>query len=134
MANDRTEKATPKRREDARRKGQIARRPELPAAAGFLSALAVLNATGGDWAARAGRLFTGVTARIGVSDPLTAPEAHGMMISAVGNLALLALPVIAAAIAASLAGNFAQGGFTLTPEALKPKAERFNPMANLKRV
>src|SRR5690349_17952804 len=133
MSNDRTEKATPKRREDARRKGQIARRPELPAAAGFLSAMAVLNATGGDWAARAERLFTGVTERISAPDTLTALEAHGMMINAISNLALLAFPVIAAAMAASLAGNFAQGGFTLMPEALKPKAERFNPMANLKR-
>jgi flagellar biosynthetic protein FlhB len=133
MSSDRTEKATPQRREDAKRKGQIARRPELPAAASFLAALTVLNATGEDWAARASSLFTGLTTRIAAPDPLTATEAHGLMISAVVNIALLSMPVIAVAMAASLAGNFAQGGISLTPEALMPKAERFNPIANLKR-
>jgi flagellar biosynthetic protein FlhB len=37
-------------------------------------------------------------------------------------------------LAAGLAGNFAQGGLTFAPKALMPKAERFNPVANLKRV
>ena len=43
MAMERTEKATPKRREDARKKGKIARGAELPAAPSFLGALIMLK-------------------------------------------------------------------------------------------
>ncbi len=134
MSDDRTEQATPKRREDARRKGQIARRPELPAAAGFLAAVFTLRATGQDWAQRAGNLFTAVLGRISNPAPLTDQDVHTMLLTSVMDLTLLCLPVIAACLVAGLAANFAQGGFTMSGEALKPQAERFNPAANLKRV
>jgi flagellar biosynthetic protein FlhB len=57
-----------------------------------------------------------------------------MLVQAAATLALLSLPIIAAALSAGLVSNFAQGGLTLAPEAFKPKAERFNPVANLKKV
>jgi flagellar biosynthetic protein FlhB len=41
---------------------------------------------------------------------------------------------VAASLTAGLVGNFAQGGLTLAPEAFKPKVERFNPGANIKKV
>ncbi len=134
MSSDRTEKPTAKRREDARRKGQIARRPELPAAASFLAALGVLQMTGGELLAHSRHLLSGLATWVSNPEPLTIAAAHGMMIAAVGNFALLALPVTAALLITSLAGNFAQGGFTLSSEALKPRADRFNPAANWKRV
>jgi flagellar biosynthesis protein FlhB len=134
VSQDRTEKATPKRREDARKKGQLARRPELPAAAGFFAALLALRATGDEVLTRAAFLFKSGAARAGTAGELTPQEVQLLAASAVGTLALLALPVVAAALAAGVAGNFAQGGFTLSPAALKPRAERFNPAANLKRV
>lgn len=134
MASDRTEKATPKRREDARRKGQIARRPELASVAGFLAALLMLRATGDSLTERALHLFKSCMAGAGTSAPLTPVLAQKIFGDAALDLAALSLPVIAAVIAASLAANFAQGGLTLTPEALKPKLDRFNPTANLKRA
>jgi flagellar biosynthesis protein FlhB len=134
MSSDKTEKATPKRREDARRKGQIARRPELPAAAGFLAALGILEATGADFVARCSHLLASIAKQVENPTPLTLSAAHGLMLEAVGNFAWLTLPVAATLLITSLAGNFAQGGFTLTPEALTPRAERFNPVQNLKKV
>ncbi|MDX2029402.1 MAG: EscU/YscU/HrcU family type III secretion system export apparatus switch protein [Blastocatellia bacterium] len=134
MATDRTEKPTPKRREDARRKGQIARRPELTAAAGFLAGLAMLDATGADFLTRGGHLITGLVKRVADPAPLTIPAAHGLMIEAAGDLALLAVPVISAKLLAGVAANFAQGGLTIAPEAFSLSKERFNPAANLKRV
>lgn len=134
MSDDRTEKPTPKRREDARREGQIARRPQLPAAAAFMAALAALRATGADFGLRGGQLLTGIAGHVAHPEALTIQTVHGMLIDAAAQLALMALPIIAAALAAGIAGNFAQGGLTLTPAALTPKADRFNPAANFKRV
>jgi flagellar biosynthetic protein FlhB len=134
MANNRTEKPTPKRREDARRKGQIARRPEFPAAAGFLAALLTLRLTGDHLLARAGNLFTTALTHVGDTEPLTISKTHLLLLDASLNLALLSLPVIAAAMTAGIVINFAQGGLTWTPKALLPRAERFNPVANFKRA
>jgi flagellar biosynthetic protein FlhB len=134
MASDRTEKATPKRREDAREKGQVARRPEVAAIAAFLAALLMLKATSGDLLSRSAKLFSDAGAYVSARDPLTIPLLQAMFTNAGANLALLTLPVIVAAIAAGLATNFAQGGLTFAPKALMPKAERFNPVSNIKKV
>lgn len=134
MANERTEKPTPKRREDARRKGQIARRPELAAAAGFFATLVMLRVMGDDLFAHASHLFTQTALRVNEAESLTISSVHLMLIDAIGHLAALSLPVVAGGLAAGLATNFAQGGFTFTPKALAPRAERFNPVTNFKRA
>jgi len=134
MASDRTEKATPKRREDAREKGQVARRPELAATASFMAGMLMLRMTSDDLLHRSAQLFTRTSDYIVSRQPLTIPGLQGMFIDAGSSLALLSLPVIAAAMAAGLVSNFAQGGLTFAPKALMPKAERFNPVANVKRV
>ena len=94
----------------------------------------MLRFSGEDLLHRAARMFSDVGGYITVRDPLTIQVLQGILINAVSNLAMLSLPVVAAAMAAGLASNFAQGGLTFAPKALMPKAERFNPVANLKRV
>ncbi len=134
MASDRTEKATPKRREEAQEKGQVARRPELGAVASFLAALLMLRISGNAILERAAQLFKESSVAATVSDELTVLSVHGMFVNAGGSLALMILPVVGATLAASLAVNFAQGGLTLAPKAFTPRADRFNPVSNLKRV
>jgi flagellar biosynthetic protein FlhB len=134
MSDDRTEKATPKKREDARKKGQIARRPDLAAAASFLGALLMFRVLGDYMLSRAGQLFIDSNLFLTSRQSLNIEAVHGMLINASISLALLSLPIVAGALVAGLVGNFAQGGLTLSAEALKPRTERFNPVANLKRV
>lgn len=134
MSDNRTEKATPKKREDAKKKGQIARRKELPTAVKFLAALFLLQLTGVDFVGRAGDFFKQTFAQISGKDELTIMLVHKMFIEAGGHLAFLSLPVMLAALAGSVVANFAQGGFTLTPNALVPKADKFNPVKNIKKI
>jgi flagellar biosynthesis protein FlhB len=134
VSSDRTEKATPKRREDARKKGQIARRPEVAAIGAFLAALLMLRVSGNDLLHRSAQLFSAASASVVSREALTGEAVHGMLIQATGTLALLSLPIVAAALTAGLVGNFAQGGLSLAPEAFKPKVERFSPVANVKKV
>jgi flagellar biosynthesis protein FlhB len=134
MATDRTEKPTPKRREEAREKGQIARRPELPLTFSFLATVLMLSFIGDDLLKRASNLFTGflpLAADMRVLTPLTA---HNMLLEVGENLALFTLPIVVIALVTSISINFAQGGLTFTPQALMPKAERFNPVENFKRI
>jgi flagellar biosynthetic protein FlhB len=134
MASNKTEKATPKRREDARKKGQMARGPKLPAALGFMAALLVMRITGNDWLFQAKQIFASITSHLSSAHALTAESAHKTFIEAGWALSLLTLPVLASVMVASIAGNFLQDGFSLTPNALAPKLERLNPIANLKRI
>ena len=46
MANDKTEKATPKKKEDARKKGQVAKSADVNGAAVLLAGLLALSALG----------------------------------------------------------------------------------------
>ncbi|MBS1809333.1 MAG: flagellar biosynthesis protein FlhB [Acidobacteria bacterium] len=132
MATNRTEKPTPKRREDARKKGQIARRPELPAAVGFLTALLMLRTLSDSMLEHITVFMTGTMIHAGTDSALTPLVASKMLMDALARLAVLALPIIAAVLVAGIASNFAQGGLTFTPEALKPRGDRFNPLSNLK--
>lgn len=134
MSDNRTEKPTPKRREDARKKGQIARRPELASIAGFLAALVMLRFTGGSLVSRAKHIFAGTMSHAGEAKSLTEPGVHEAFINAFLDLTALTMPIILAALAAGVAANFAQGGLTLTPEAFKNGYKRLNPLENLKRV
>ncbi|HWQ33606.1 MAG TPA: flagellar biosynthesis protein FlhB [Blastocatellia bacterium] len=137
MSDNRTEKATPRRREDARRKGQIARGPELPAVAGFLATVVLMRALGSDWLARAAAVFqqtATLTSAITKGETLTPLTVHRLMMQAVADIVLLALPVVMAALTAGIAGNVAQGGWVFTPSALALRGDRFNPVENFKRV
>lgn len=134
MSDSRTEKPTPKRREDARKKGQVARRPELAAIASFLAALLMLKIAGGDLLSRSAQMFRETNTLITGHDQFNIPTIHMMMVNSTFTLALLSLPIIAAAMAAGIASNFAQGGLTFAPQTFMPTADRFNPVANLKRV
>lgn len=134
MSQERTEKATPKRREDARKKGQIARGPELPGALAFIGALVTLKIVGGDIFSNGGFYIRESAQKISGLGPLTDTGLHLMFIEAGKILALLCLPVILVGFTAVLAGNFAQGGFSFAGNALLPKADKFNPAKNIKRI
>lgn len=134
MSENRSEKATPKRREDARKKGQVARRPEVAAIASFLAALLMLKVSGGDLLSRSAQMFRETGSLVTNDNQFNIPGVHLMLLHATATLALLSLPIVAAALAAGVASNFAQGGLTFSPQVFIPKGERFNPVANLKRV
>ncbi len=134
MSSDRTEQATPKRREDARKQGRIARGPKLPAALGFLAAIAILKMTGEDWILCAKRLFISLFLQADGKIPLTLSSLQKMVMESSWLLVLLVFPVISAVMVAGLVGNFLQGGFLVSAKALVPRWERFNPAANVKRM
>jgi len=134
MSQEKTEKATPKKEEDARKKGQIARGPELPAALSFLGAILALNYLSRDIFSKVGYYIQNSAHKIAAPKEFNVADMQGMFIEAGTIFALIALPAALVALAAVVAGNFAQGGLTLTGAALMPKADKFNPVQNAKRI
>ncbi len=128
---DRTEAPTPKRRQEARKKGQVPRSQELTTAFLLLASATVL-AKGGPALARAmGILFTE-----SASGAMGSVEGFGGTVAwlrQVGWTTLQALtPVLLtmAGVALSVSGLQAQGVLTFEP--LKPKWDRVSPQKNIK--
>ena len=131
MADEsKTEQATPRRREKARERGQVARSRELP------SALALLTVTFMVWwQAEVWKLqwrdFLAHNLSLPSDDMkayLTLLQRTAMLVIRWGAPPLLMSWLIAAG------GIVAQGGFVFAPAALEPKPEKLNPASNLGKV
>lgn len=133
FAQERTEPPTPKRREEARRRGQVARTPELGTAVILLAGFGVLSA----WAqGAAATLMDTAAAYLGgdVRFEPTDSAVHGLFITLVLQAAAVVAPFMIAALVAGLAAQLVQVGFLLSGEPLKPKLGRINPVEGFKRM
>lgn len=129
-SENKSEHATPRRRQKAREQGQVARTSELGAAFAMCAATFALSSqflagvgvwrTGWHWAlANAGR---------GEVRPV-----WGFLLC--GQVALRwAVPALSACFGMSLLFSVAQGGVLFAPALLQPKLERISPAAKLKQI
>ncbi len=127
-----TEEPTPRRKRQAREKGQVARSREV-------NSLAILLA--GTLTVVVGhRYILKAISRTFLQFLDTSPQV--VRAGSMNNILLLLLrlffPIVApfflAAICAGLVSNFAQVGFYFVPDALAPKMDRINPVSGFKRV
>ncbi len=132
-SGERTEQATPRKREEARKKGQVARSKELVTAG-----LVIGGASGlmffGDNVATAiidiGRRSFRVEAAV-LENPAS------MMVTladAVKIAGLAVLPFLLLLFVIAIASSVAIGGLSLSAEQLQPKWERLSPMNGFKRM
>lgn len=131
-ADERTEAATPRRKEQAREKGDRLASRELATACAGLAGVLWLWGWGGELAWRlADALDAGLTLGPGdVTRFQPVERAVGLVLALGPPLALLGALVLLAAVL----GQGATGGLGFTPGLLAPKAERLNPLAGLKRL
>src|SRR3954452_20807865 len=96
MAGERTEKATPKRRSEARKKGQVARSQEVNSTAVLLAAAAALAVAGPAMASNLSSLLTETMRRVSQPD-VTTETISGLMTHWATAVGTLLAPVLAAA-------------------------------------
>ncbi|HLN63161.1 MAG TPA: flagellar biosynthesis protein FlhB [Symbiobacteriaceae bacterium] len=133
FAQEKTEEATPKRREDARKKGQVFKSTEVVAAATLLATYLVIK-----YAApfMAGRVFA-FSRSLWEQGPVQDWSEAGVLALITQTALLVAMviaPVVLTAAAAGVAGNIAQVGFLFTLEPLTPSLDRINPGSGMKRL
>ncbi len=129
--DDKTEAPTPKKKKDARKKGQIPKSPEVITWLQVLVATVMLKVT----VHRATQALGGVLAE--VRDAIARPDqavALGLFGSALRNAVLAVLPLTGAMMAVGIIGHVAQTGGFASLSLLKPKPERLNPIQGLKRL
>jgi flagellar biosynthesis protein FlhB len=133
-ASDKTEKATPKRRDEARKKGQVARSTELNGAVVLFASLMALAAAGPGMvhqledSLRQTLLLTAHPEKAFGAGLGTVMRENGMVV------ARAVAPVALVAMAAGILANVAQVRFKLTPGALRPDPKRLNPVQGAKSI
>jgi flagellar biosynthetic protein FlhB len=133
---DRTEKPSPKRLKDARKRGQVATSRDLALAAGSLAATGVLVA-GGTQVLRQLEIQVENGLRTFASAPLRDLAVEDLMpIIAHGGLllALTAGPIALAAAATGALAMVAQSGFNVSTGALSLNWQRLSPATGLGRL
>ncbi len=129
MSGGRTEEPTPKRLREARRRGEVARSDELSAAASLAFGLAGVLATSPQIAAELGRgLRAALATAVGCSDPWPAARAG------LATVLRLSLPPACAALAGAALASALQAGLRSSPEALRPRLDRLDPVRGLGRL
>lgn len=127
---ERTEAATPRRREQARRRGHVARSVELTSAMVLIAAFTGLRMGGGYVYESLSRLMVdaiGRSATIGSS----AGEVSSYLARVSLSMLLPMAPVALAAAAMGFLMSSAQVGFVLSPQALAPSLAKLNPVSGL---
>ena len=130
--DDRTEKATPRRRKEARREGRG--QPRSPDIGAWLSLLVIAMLL--PHAMRSAtslfrRLMVEATA--GFQDPTAATARRVLRDGLTGVVGVLAPLLLAGALVAIVAAA-AQGGIHLAPKKLKPDFKHLNPIQGIKRL
>ena len=130
---ERTEQATPKRQQEARRKGQIPRSRELNTLAMLMAAAGTLVLSGGHMAAQfSALLHNGLSFdRRAIFSPRGLIDAMEMALGA--GLALVA-PFFVISVIVALVSSVALGGWGFSVEALTPKLDKLNPLKGFKRM
>lgn len=129
---EKTEKPTPKKRREAREKGQVAKSKEVSSAFLLAATFGVLYIAAPYTFNRFGAFVT----RLWTQYPLEYDEAGIQMLTVdvMVEFFIFLLPVLFAAVMMGIFSNIAQIGFLITGEPLKPKPERMNPVKGFQRI
>ena len=131
--SERTEQPTPKRLEDARKKGQVPRSRELSMTLVMMAAACSFIVMRPFLAEKlTGIMELGLTLERGVM--LDAQVLPSMLAAGVAKGIEMLLPLWAILYVAGVIGVVSFGGWTFSFEAAKPKLSKLNPLSGLKRV
>lgn len=131
---DRTEAATPKRRQEARTRGQVARSVEVSSAAILLATFGVLGASGGFMFTELGGFMRALLGRMVSHRDLSPDGLYSLGMHVLIEVGKVAGPVVAASYLVGLVTNLAQVGLVFTAEPLAPRLSRIDPAAGLARI
>ncbi len=133
FSQEKTEKATPKKKQESRQKGQVAKSSDISSAFTMLFVFLTLLFTGKWMTGHIMQLYEKSFTQYALWE-LTASNVHVIFTQVVAQAALIVLPTLGIAMLAGLFANYIQVGFLFTTEPLMIKLERLNPIEGAKRI
>ncbi|MGB9792043.1 MAG: flagellar biosynthesis protein FlhB [Thermacetogeniaceae bacterium] len=133
FAEDRTEKATPRRREEARKRGQVARSIEINSAVILLCTFFFLKIFS-PWLGAQMITFSNHIMK-GLERPdFASKNLESIILLTAVSFFEVCLPIMGIAFVAGLFSNFLQVGVLFTGHPLTPRLDRLNPVEGFKRI
>lgn len=130
---ERTEQATPKRREDARKKGQVAKSRDLPGALAMIAAGMFFWMAGGHMIEGAASIMRSGFSNVVRAD-ITPSQFHRLFMDTAQSGIQLLLPLMLVMLVVGVTANVMQTGPLLSMAPLAPKWSKISPAKGLKRL
>ncbi|WP_201713803.1 flagellar biosynthesis protein FlhB [Rossellomorea arthrocnemi] len=133
FSGEKTEKATPKKRDDARKKGQTAKSQDVNTAIILLAVFLFLTFSASYIGDIVFDLFHQTFQEYMLMD-LTENTVQVITMDLMKEIAFLLGPIMLVALLAGLFSNYIQVGIMFTTEPLQPKLEKIDPIKGFKRI
>ena len=130
---EKTEPATPKRREEIRHKGQVAKSVEISSAAVLLAGTLMIFMTGGQLMSQLGDVMRDFLS-FSFGTEVDQQSVMSLVNTVLVRLLVIVAPVILTIMLVGLVSNIAQVGLVFSIEPLTPKPDKMNPLSGLKKV
>ncbi|WP_141500764.1 flagellar biosynthesis protein FlhB [Paenibacillus luteus] len=133
FSQEKTEQATPKKRDEARKKGQIARSSDLPGSFILMFVFMGFIMLGDYYKNKIMMLFSSLFEEWLLME-VTTGNIMELFNEIAMELLLFLLPIFAITILIGILGNVIQFGFLLTGDPLKMKLSKLNPINGFKQI
>jgi flagellar biosynthetic protein FlhB len=133
--DEKTEQPTSKKRQDARKKGQVAKSPEVNTAFLFIAAFAALRMFAGYLYNNLEDIFTfNFTLMPNIEDIFNETFMMSYLVWIFMRIIITVAPLLAIVLLVGIVSNVIQVGFMVTTEPLNPKLSNLNPLKGVKRL
>jgi len=131
-SEEKTEEATPKKKSDARKKGQVARSKEVSLALTLVTSTILISVLGG----YVGNNFQATLTYFLTYDltEFSLESLKALTVTVIYRIGMIILPIAFPIMIMGVAANYIQTGFLFTGEPLKPKFSKLNPINGFKRM
>ncbi len=133
FGQEKTEQATPRKRQESRKKGQVAKSMELPGALIMLGGFGLLAMYGSVMGQGIAGMFSAGLREYILWD-VTDTNVIAMFSQLMREGLLLLLPIMAIGVLMALIASYAQIGFLFTGDPLKMKFSKLNPIEGFKNI
>jgi len=134
FAGEKTEKATPKKRRDARKKGQVVKSQDLSAAILLLVLFLFLIFMAPIMFKGFFSFFIQYYEKYILFENVTVDTIMNLYVDSLMKVAVIVLPVIAVAMIVGVFSNVLQFGFLFTTETLKLDLKKLDPIKGIKKI
>lgn len=133
FAGEKTEKATPKKKQDSRKKGQVAKSQDINTAVNLIAVFAVLGILGPYiYKQIIGLMIDFFQHKM--LEKITEENIQAMLIEVMKIMGLTLAPVFAVAVVAGVISNIMQVGFMFSTESIQFKLDKLDPIKGAKRI
>ncbi|MYL70991.1 flagellar biosynthesis protein FlhB [Halobacillus litoralis] len=132
-ADEKTEKATPKKREDTRKKGQVPKSQDVNTGFLLLLIFGTLFLLGGYMEGTLKGMYK-VAFNEYIHKDLSQEQTHAMFVEMTMEITKIIAPIMGVAVVAGIASNLLQVGIMFTAEPLKMDLKKLDPIKGAKRI